>query len=209
MFVSDKSKKDGYTYECKDCRNELQNERMSRFKDANVDARKRPCPECHEHKFPKFFFTTDGACRECFCRRNGHHKQCFTCKQVKTPDNFIRVASNTDGLSTYCRACEKADRDRKRAEQREKNKNHNKKQCLGCLEYLKYNMFFRDGDAPYDRCMKCYEPASLQCTRCHDVKTTSEFSLDASKRTGFRTICRPCSSKRHDAPKNETVVIVS
>jgi hypothetical protein len=208
-FVLDKTKKDGLTYECKDCRYELNNQRIQKLKEDNPTFRKLPCSECKEYKFKKMFFLDTSVpvteattvylsqCKDCFSRANGPHKQCFTCKGIKTTEEFDKKSANNDGLESYCKTCRKEDRDKIRNEQREQNKNKNKKQCLQCQEFLKSNMFFKNEQQElYDLCMNCYTPSSLQCNKCLEVKTKSCFSLDSTKKTGYRTLCKSCSWTR-------------
>lgn len=200
-FVVDKTKKDGYTYECKHCRNEFQNTRIQNNKEQHASIEKIKCTVCNESKTIKMFYSHKKdseylpQCKECFCKNNGPHKQCFTCKEIKQTELFDKKSASNDGFESNCKDCRKIVRDKIRSELREQNKNVNKKQCAQCHEYLKFNMFFKNADKTlYDQCMTCYTPASLQCNKCLEVKTTTEsFSRDSTKRTGYRTICKICT----------------
>jgi hypothetical protein len=206
-FVIDKTKKDGLTYECKECRNEISRERSKHLKEQNQNVGKKQCTKCFELKLCKMFYTTDDnntecfdICKECYCEENGDCKQCFTCKEVKLFKFFDKKSCSSDGFETYCKSCRKIKRDTERKDQKEKTKNINKKECVTCKEFLKFNMFFRifkDNDTTieyYNECMKCYKPESLQCNRCNIIKENINFSKDSSKRTGYRTICKLCTN---------------
>ncbi len=207
-FVVDKSKKDGFTYECKECRNEFNRERITRLKEQHENIGKIQCSTCEEFKVKKMFYTVDSEennieylnqCKECYCKEHGESKQCFKCKEIKLTTSFDKKSASSDNLETYCKSCRKIKRDKERSEEREKHKNINKKQCSNCEEFLKFNMFFKENTEGknikyYDICMKCYTPDSLQCSKCNDIKEKEEFSKDSSKRTGYRTICKACTN---------------
>lgn len=198
-FVIDKTKKDGFAYDCKECRNEINEQYRAQHRNDN----RVQCIACHAFLTRNRFFKTGDPERpyhdRCIsCWEGGtDKKQCSECLAIKIRDvDFMRNKSTRDGFSYDCRECRKVKRNAVRNEIREKHKNINKKQCTLCQEFLLFNMFFRTGDdsAPYyDQCMRCYTPASLQCNKCLQVKTTSCFSYDKSKRTGYRTICKACT----------------
>lgn len=198
-FVIDKTKKDGFAYDCKECRNEINEQYREQHRNDN----RVQCVACQEFLTRNRFFKTGDPERphhdRCVsCWEGGtDKKQCSECLAIKTRDvDFMRNRSTKDGFSYDCRECKKVKRDAVRSEIREKHKNINKKQCAACHEYLLFNMFFRTGDDAepyYDQCMRCHTPASLQCNKCLQVKTTSCFSYDKSKRTGYRTICKACT----------------
>lgn len=204
-FVIDKTKKDGLTYECKECRNEINRTRSKHLKEQNQNVGKKQCTKCFELKLCKMFYTPDynnsecfDICKECYCKENGDCKQCFTCKEVKLFKFFDKKSCSSDGYETYCKSCRKIKRDTERKDQQEKTKNNNKKECVTCKEFLKFNMFFRifkdDNIEYYDNCMTCYKPESLQCNKCNSIKEKIKFSKDSTKRTGYRTICKLCTN---------------
>jgi len=201
-FVIDKTKKDGYAYDCKDCRKENNDQ----FRLQHQNDNKKQCRVCQEFFTSNMFFKKDDKnnlydeCISCYHQEYGNDKkQCSKCLVIKSRNtDFIRNKSNKDGLSYDCKECLKIKRDKVRNEIREKNKNINKKQCGICQEFLKWNMFFKTGDDSnpyYNQCMNCYSPRSLQCNKCYEIKIPSFFSLDKTKRTGFRTICKTCTLK--------------
>jgi len=208
-FIIDKTKKDGLTYECKDCRNEFQRDRKKELKEKNKDIGKINCTKCNEFKLEKMFFISNDdveniqyseECKECYCKEHGDSKQCFTCKEIKLFKFYDKKSTSSDGYETYCKACRKIKRDKESSEKREQEKNNNKKQCTKCQEFLKFNMFLKyiDKDASitgyYDECMNCYD--SLQCNKCNTIKEKTQFSKDLSKRTGYRTICKLCTNNK-------------
>ena len=210
-FVSDKSKKDGLTYECKDCRNTTNRNRTKQLKEQNENIGKKKCNTCNEFKLIKMFFIVNDSeekeyteyCKECYCQEHGDSKQCFTCKEIKLFEFYDKKSASSDGYETYCKECRKIKRDKERSEKREqdKEKNINKKQCSNCEEFLKFNMFFKyidnKGDIIdyYNECINCYNQDSLQCNRCHEIKDKEKcFSKDSTKKTGYRTICKKCTN---------------
>jgi hypothetical protein len=206
-FIIDKTKKDGLTYECKDCRNEFQRDRKKELKEKNKDVGKINCTKCNEFKLEKMFFILNDdveniqyseECKECYCEEHGNSKQCFTCKEIKLFKFYGKNSITSDGYETYCKACRKIKRDKESSEKRQQEKNNNKKQCTKCQEFLKFNMFLKyidkDGSITgyYDECINCYD--SLQCNKCNIIKEKTQFSKDSSKRTGYRTICKLCTN---------------
>lgn len=208
-FVVDKTKKDGFTYECKDCRNIISRNRNKQLKEQNENIGKKHCNSCNETKLIKMFFILNESeddkeysenCKECYCKEHGDSKQCFTCNEIKLFKFYDKKSASSDGYETYCKTCRKNKRDKERNEKREKEKNNNKKQCIKCEEFLKFNMFFRsvigDDITYYQECMNCYTPDSLQCNRCCKIKEKEKhFSKDLTKRTGYRTICKTCTNE--------------
>ena len=206
-FVVDKTKKNGLTYECRDCRNTINRNRTKQLKEQNQNIGKKQCNICSEFKLIKMFFTVNDSeeeytqnCKECYCREHGDSKQCFTCKEIKLFKFYDKKSASSDGYETYCKDCRKIKRDKERSEKREEEKNNNKKQCSKCEEFLKFNMFFRNYDIDiidyYDECMNCYNEELLQCNRCNEIKEKKCFSKDSTKKTGFRTICKVCTNKQ-------------
>ena len=208
-FVLDKTKKDGLTYECKDCRNEFQRDRKKELKEKNKDIGKINCTKCNEFKLTKMFFILNDdleniqyseECKECYCEEHGDSKQCFTCKEIKLFKFYDKKSTSSDGYETYCKACRKIKRDKESSEKKEQEKNDNKKQCMKCQEFLKFNMFLKYIDKDdtimgyYDECMNCHD--SLQCNKCNTIKEKTQFSKDLSKRTGYRTICKLCTNNK-------------
>jgi phage anti-repressor protein len=211
-FVVDRTKKDGLTYECKECRYEQNNKKKEEIKIANPNLGKIQCISCENFKDTKMFYKTkleDGnyeyskQCKECYCEEHGKSKQCFTCKEIKIATEFDKKTANADGLESYCKSCRKIERDAKRAEKKAKeDPNKDKKQCKKCNEYHKNNMYFKKlnevGEivSYYDECIKCYNPSSLQCNRCNDIKKIECFSKDSTKNTGYHTLCKECKKKK-------------
>jgi hypothetical protein len=188
-FIIDKSKKDGLTYECKACRKDFMKEKTELFKEKNSLVGKKECISCREYRFFRMFYTIkidnenekkySDQCKDCFCKQNGNHKQCFSCKEIKKYIHFDNKSSSGDGLETYCKACKKTIRDKIRNEKRELLKDKDKKQCIHCEKHLKFNMFFKknfqENNIEYfDQCMDCYLPESLQCNKCHEIKLKSK-----------------------------------
>lgn len=198
-FVADKTKKDGLTYDCKDCRKDFN----KIIKQKNSLNGKKECTLCKEYKFYKMFFIIETnnkndlkyseECKECFCKNNGNHKQCFSCKHIKQYNQFDLKSSSKDGLETYCKECRKIKRDQTRNAKQEILKEKNMKQCLICQKHLKFNQFFKNNGEYFEQCMECYTPESLQCNKCNEIKLKSCFSKDVSKKSGHRTICKICT----------------
>ena len=208
-FIIDKTKKDGLTYECKDCRNEFQRDRKKELKEKNKDVGKINCTKCNEFKLEKMFFILNDdveniqyseECKECYCEEHGNSKQCFTCKEIKLFKFYGKNSITSDGYETYCKACRKIKRDKESSVKREQEENNNKKQCTKCEEFLKFNMFLKYIDKDdtimgyYDECMNCHD--SLQCNKCNTIKEKTQFSKDSTKRTGHKTICKICTNNR-------------
>ena len=207
-FVVDRTKKDGLTYECKECRTTQITKRKTEIRKENPNLGKNQCTTCETFEDLKMFYKTkldDGKvtyseqCKKCYCNEHGNSKQCFRCQEIKEVSNFDKTTANVDGLACYCKPCRKIKRDKERDEKKEKiDKTENKKQCLKCKEYLEFNTFFKkmsdtnDVISYHDECRTCYTPNSLQCNRCHDIKEVTAFAKDSTKKTGHRTICKKC-----------------
>ena len=209
-FVVDRSKKDGLTYECKECRYEQNKKRKEERTKKNPNVGKLECSKCKNFEELKMFYRTrlaDGKyeyfkeCKQCYCEENGKSKQCFTCQKVKNETHFDKSAANSDGLSCYCKDCRQNERDKKKAEKKEtEDENKGKTQCKKCELYFRQNMFFKKNFADeityYDECKTCHSPDCLQCSKCKEIKETANFSRDSTKNTGFRTICKKCTSTK-------------
>lgn len=214
----DASKKDGLTYECKECRYDANSKRKEEIRKENPNLGKLQCVTCENYEDLKMFFRTkvdkDGIigyinkCKNCYCKENGESKQCFTCKEIKNLTDYDKTTANADGRACYCKSCRKIQRDKERDEKRKtKDENDNKKECSKCKKHLEFNMFFKhisDGESViyYDDCMDCNAPNSLQCNRCCEIKGVSSFSKDSAKKTGYRTICKKCTNSK--ARSNKT-----
>jgi hypothetical protein len=213
-FVVDRTKKDGFTYDCRECRNEQVKKTKEHHRNNNPTLGKIQCSKCSEYLDKKMFFRKKSEdtnvsfdyikqCKKCFTEEHGPSKQCFTCDEIKNTSEFQTTKANVDGLACYCKECMKVKRDGERKAKKDlEDPNKNKKQCCKCEIYLKYNMFFKKYDEKdeatgelYDECRNCYTPCSLQCSKCHEIKIVQNFSKDSTKNTGFKTICKSCTSK--------------
>ena len=210
-FVVDRSKKDGLTYECKDCRYEQNSKKKEEVKLLNPNLGKIQCETCSFFKDAKMFYKTkcdNGVieyckqCKECYCDEYGKSKQCFTCKEIKLESEFDKKSANTDGLECYCKTCRKQSRDDEKAKKKlNEDPNKDKKLCEKCKEYFNYKMFFKnineEGTISYlNDCIKCYTPNSLQCNRCNIIKTLDCFVKDSSKKTGYHSLCKNCKKNK-------------
>ena len=217
-FVIDRTKKDSLTYDCKKCRYELNNIRKDKNKKINANVGKQCCITCETFQELKFFYkkTLENGnieyftqCKDCYCKEHGELKQCFTCEEIKNLSEFGKNSGMTGGLDCYCKVCKKLQRDNTRQEKRNKiDPNKNKKQCISCNEYQNYNMFFKkflnnDKFEYYDTCRSCYTPDSLQCNTCHVIKESVYFSIDTSKNTGRRSICKMCTNEKARKAKED------
>ena len=200
LFIVDRSKKDGLTYECKDCRYEITKEIKEENCKKNINLGKKKCVTCNEYQEFKLFFKKDkdysDECKNCYSEKNGDCKQCFTCNEIKHTNEYTVVRINSDGLSCYCKTCAKIKRDKERSEKKNIHLDKNKKKCIKCDQYKEVKLFFKNVDKQsyHDQCRECYIPSSLQCNRCSEIKELKDFSKDFSKSTGYRTICKDCSN---------------
>jgi hypothetical protein len=202
LFIVDVSKKDGLTYDCKECRYEMNKKIKEENHKKHPNSGKKKCVTCNEYKYFKLFFRKGDDeyvddCKSCYNEKNSESKQCMTCNEIKTIKEFTIVRINSDGLSSYCKTCSKVKRDSERSEQRSKQKqiniNRNKKECVTCNQSKDLKYFFKSDEKEYEQCRDCYVPFSLQCNKCVEIKEVSQFSKDSSKRTGYRTICKNCT----------------
>jgi hypothetical protein len=201
LFIVDVSKKDGLTYDCKECRYEMNKKIKEENHKKHPNSGKKKCMTCNEYKFFKLFFRKGDEyvddCKSCYNEKNSESKQCMTCSEIKTIKEFTIVRINSDGLSSYCKTCSKVKRDSERSEQRSKQKeiniNRNKKECVKCNQTKDLKYFFKTGQKEYEECRDCYVPFSLQCSKCVEIKEVSQFSKDSSKSTGYRTVCKDCT----------------
>jgi very-short-patch-repair endonuclease len=206
-FVVDTSKKDGLTYECKECRYEQNKKRKEEIRRENPNIGKLKCETCQEFQDLKMFYKMIDnkyyvkECKTCYCEKHGESKQCFTCKEIKVLSEYDKTAANVDGLACYCKTCRKAKRDKEKDERKSKeDPNKNKKQCAKCETYQEYDLFFRnfldDGKTTYyDDCSSCNKPNHMQCGNCHEIKQTDCFSKDSTRKRGYRTTCKECRRK--------------
>jgi hypothetical protein len=201
LFIVDVSKKDGLTYDCKECRYEMNKKIKEENHKKHPNSGKKKCMTCNEYKFFKLFFRKGDEyvddCKSCYNEKNSESKQCMTCSEIKTIKEFTIVRINSDGLSSYCKTCSKVKRDSERSEQRSKQKeiniNRNKKECVKCNQTKDLKYFFKNDEKEYEECRDCYVPFSLQCSKCVEIKEVSQFSKDSSKSTGYRTVCKDCT----------------
>jgi hypothetical protein len=206
LFIVDVSKKDGLTYDCKECRYEMNKKIKEENHKKHPNSGKKKCVTCNEYKYFKLFFRKGDDeyvddCKSCYNEKNSESKQCVTCNEIKTVKEFTIVRINSDGLSSYCKTCSKVKRDSERSEQRSEqrneqkqiNINRNKKECVSCNQSKDLKYFFKSDEKEYEQCRDCYVPFSLQCNKCMEIKEVSQFSKDSSKRTGYRTICKNCT----------------
>lgn len=206
-FVVDTSKKDGLTYECKECRYEQNKKRKEEIRRENPNIGKLKCETCQEFQDLKMFYKMIDnkyyvkECKTCYCEKHGESKQCFTCKEIKVLSEYDKTAANVDGLACYCKTCRKEKRDKEKDERKSKeDPNKNKKQCVKCEIYQEYDLFFRnfldDGKTTYyDDCGSCNKPDHMQCGNCHEIKQTDCFSKDSTRKRGYKTTCKECRRK--------------
>lgn len=210
-FIVDRTKKDGYTYECKMCRyQQIQIQKEINAK-KNPNLGKIQCVKCDVFQEKKMFYKLKvdelvsgfvKQCKTCYEAEFGPSKQCFTCNDIKSKTNFSITKANTDGFSCYCKSCMIIKRNQER-EQKKLLEDPHKDQikCKKCDDWLKHDMFFKkyvDIEKKkfeyYEECLKCVLPLSNQCSRCKEVKEVIFFSKDKDKKTGYRTMCRECTS---------------
>jgi hypothetical protein len=204
LFIVDVSKKDGLTYDCKDCRYEMNKKIKEENHKKHPNSGKKKCVTCNEYKYFKLFFRKGDEyvddCKSCYNEKNSESKQCMTCSEIKIVKEFTIVRINSDGLSSYCKTCSKVKRDSERSEQRSEQKeiniNRNKKQCVRCNQSKDLKYFFKTNEKEYEECRDCYVPFSLQCSKCVEIKEASQFSKDSSKSTGYRTVCKNCTKSK-------------
>ena len=208
LFIVDVSKKDGLTYDCKDCRYEMNKKIKEENHKKHPNSGKKKCVTCNEYKYFKLFFRKGDEyvddCKSCYNEKHSESKQCMTCSEIKIVKEFTIVRINSDGLSSYCKTCSKVKRDSERSEQRseqrsqqkEININRNKKQCVRCNQSKDLKYFFKTDEKEYEECRDCYVPFSLQCSKCVEIKEVSQFSKDSSKSTGYRTVCKNCTKSK-------------
>ena len=197
LFIVDVSKKDGLTYDCKECRYDMNKKIKEENHKKHPNSGKKKCVTCNEYKYFKLFFRKEDEyvddCKSCYNEKYTESKQCMTCSEIKTVKEFTIVRINSDGLSSYCKTCSKIKRDSERSEQKEININRNKKQCVTCNHFKDLKYFFKTKEKEYEECKDCHLPFSLQCNKCIEIKEVSQFSKDSSKSTGYRTICKNCT----------------
>jgi len=192
-FIIDRTKTDGLTYDCKECRIKTNNDIKQKNVKNNENLGKKKCDTCEVFQEFKYFFKKDhsyiGDCKNCYNEKNGKSKQCFSCNEIKLIDQYMFNRNTTDGLCCYCKECTKIKKDKQRENIRKINLEKNKKECKTCEKSLDHKLFFRNVDS----CKSCYTPASLQCNKCDEIKEYQYFSKDSSKKTGYRTICKKCT----------------
>jgi hypothetical protein len=192
-FIIDRTKTDGLTYDCKECRIKTNNDIKQKNVKNNENLGKKKCDTCEIFQEFKYFFKKDhsyiGDCKNCYNEKNGQSKQCFSCNEIKLIDQYMFNRNTTDGLCCYCKECTKIKVDKQRENIRKINLEKNKKECKTCEKSLDHKLFFRNVDS----CKSCYTPESLQCNKCDEIKEYQYFSKDSSKKTGYRTICKKCT----------------
>jgi hypothetical protein len=209
-FVVDRTKKDGLTYDCKSCRYELNKKIKEENNKKNPNIGKIECNTCNTFQDKKEFYRlkiSDGnydyidKCKTCYVKEHGQSKQCFTCDEIKNVSEFQKTKANTDGIACYCKSCMKIKRDKEKEDKKSKeDPNKDKKQCVKCNEFFKYNMFFHNSDESlYEECKTCYNPNSIQCNRCNEIKLSECFSKDSHKKNGYRTICKLCTNNKSES----------
>ena len=226
-FTIDNGSKDGLSYDCKAC---LQNFRH-KLKENNITIEKsnigkKQCVSCKKFEYRKLFFTTEtenvysNECKKCYCERNGDHKQCFKCKEIRIIIYFNKALQNIDGYSGSCKQCDKIKRDKNLKNRKEVLEDCiGKKQCIKCNEYMKNHVFFKNFMEDtndfiyYHECRNCYTPNSLQCTKCNNIKELENFGKYNTKSTCRRTICKECTNIRdrkrrlENTAKRELVIV--
>ena len=206
-YVVDRTKKDGLTYDCKECRYEQTKKRKEEIKKENPNIGKKQCITCKNFEMVKLFYKIKinektqytPQCKKCYCEEHGQSKQCFTCKEIKICTEFDKKTANADGLECYCKICRKIQRDIERSDKKSKeDPNKDKKQCLKCTKWINNNEYFKKFDkiSYYDECMKCYDSNCLQCNKCNEIKEVTYFSKDVTKKNGYRTICKICTKNK-------------
>src|ERR1035437_4775008 len=91
-------------------------------------------------------------------------KPCHLCGVEKPANGFVKNTAHKDGLSSYCRECE---RDRQKTRQKRLRARENVlvpdfKPCLGCKTEKRSSEFNRDRGAE--------DGLSTYCKRCHSVR---------------------------------------
>jgi prophage antirepressor-like protein len=157
------SSKDGYSYECIDCKTKNA---------TNLESKK--CLKCRCVKkieeYNKFRLGYNKYCKTCQSQTkeevvNEHMKKCSCCKKELSIDNYNKSKTSADGFSNYCNDCNK----QKGKERRHKIKLNAKievseKLCGSCNETKSVENFYK---AIYEK-----DGYNLICKNC--VKTNKK-----------------------------------
>lgn len=138
-FSKHNTGKHGVASVCKPCHNAYQKAHRSKTNNKRSTESKE-CSVCHEIKDAEHFYSdrnsSDGLRSECkACNiaytkarqstlnnpRSTEHKKCIMCNEIKDAEHFGSNKNNSDGLNSYCKACEniriKARKDKQTPEQ--------------------------------------------------------------------------------------------
>jgi len=220
QFQLCKTKVDGLTYDCRDCRAKKTQVIRDEHRKRNLEIGKKKCGTCSEsfelrmfyrkkeenidsRLRPKKVMDVIDDCKTCYNKAHDTTKQCAKCHDIKNADEFMKSHINRTGLYSYCKSCTKQDRKKDIEAYAEKNAHVNEKQCTTCHVEKNFSDFFRNTKpmfnlTPYhDSCKACEVPNIsdvYQCNRCDEIKNLMLFSYDKTKENGRRTICKDCTN---------------
>nr|CAI9751432.1 endonuclease VII [uncultured phage]CAI9752318.1 endonuclease VII [uncultured phage] len=175
-FSIDKSKKDGHTYQCKDCQKlYYKKQKEEKTKQAQQYPETKICYCCRKTlpyiAFNKRTISPDGLqaiCKDCQKEKDNERKLkqkttqnktklCSHCNKILDILEFNNSSYNSDGLQSMCRSCRK----------------EYKKRCVTKEKYI-------------------HESGQKHCTKCGKYLPLSEFYVSVYDYDGYNSCCKSC-----------------
>ncbi len=132
-------------------------------------------------------------------------KECCRCKEVKNKNEFYKHKRSRDGLSAWCKDCERAAKQRYAESPKRKV---TEKRCNKCKEVKPANAFNRDRHNSCGLTSWCKEcqakvrkkrikldthlPEQKRCYRCGVIKLQQDFYKDPARPDGLTNECKQC-----------------
>ena len=199
----------------------------------------KTCPQCKETKASTEFYrapsSSDGLgsrCKVCnsvyakkqrFGYRDNHvirvSKKCSRCGEIKQATEYHKNVSSRDGLSKYCKACNRTENKERYARLkviREVTKTS--KTCVACGRTLPtdaFNKYAINLDGLYGCCKECrrdynkklgtaYKEKEREymikltkvCPQCKEMKPVAAFYKRSASSDGLSSYCKDCTSVR-------------
>jgi prophage antirepressor-like protein len=162
-FMKHGTSKDGYSYECNDCKV---------VKNNTIE--KKRCEKCRTTKqlteFNTFRLGYSKCCKQCEInnpnKENEDLKKCSGCKNELSLDNFSKAKSSSDGLYNYCKECGKLKSKKTKEKYKLQEKEIvNEKVCISCNQNKSIGNYFKcntEKDGYKSKCKICVKDNEKQ-----------------------------------------------
>lgn len=107
-------------------------------------------------------------------------KTCTKCKIEKDSSEFSKDKGKRDGLSCWCKSCQKTDKEKNKLRNQQYQKEYDARRRESRLKYPK--IYYEDHSAE----------GLKYCVRCQKLKSFNEFHKAKSGRFGLSSICKNC-----------------